>query len=289
MRDQHPIRHRSPDGSRRPRRLGLLQGVVLAAALVLGVAVGSLREDARTTVPQQAAAVPPPAAPELSTPPQHRAAAPSTRTAPQPAREPRLASFGGAHPSADVEHVAHWVVDSGDNRGKAIVLVDKKNAHVWVLDPDGGYIADTPALIGSAIGDDAVPGIGDKPLSQVLPEERTTPAGRFEAELGENANHEDVVWVSWDLAVSMHRVRPTVKAERRLERLASATADDNRISFGCINLPVAFYEQVLRRTVEAMGAVIYVLPETRTPQQQFGSYDVARTPRLALSPTFLVK
>jgi hypothetical protein len=73
----------------------------------------------------------------------------------------------------------------------------------------------------------------------------------------------------------MHRVRPTVKAERRLERLASETPEDNRISFGCINLPVAFYEGVLVPAVRGTGVVVYVLPETRTPQEQFGSYDVA--------------
>ena len=99
-------------------------------------------------------------------------------------------------------------------------------------------------------------------------------AGRYVAEPGVNANGEDVVWVSYDLAVSMHRVRPLVKAERRLERLASPTPEDNRISFGCINLPPAFYEQVLAPVVRATRAVFYVLPETRTPQQQFGSYEV---------------
>ena len=129
-------------------------------------------------------------------------------------------------------------------------------------------------MLGAAIGDESVPGIGEKPLSQVKPEEKTTPAGRFIAEPGTNLSGEDIVWVSYDLAVSMHRVRPTVKSERRLERLASPTPDDNRISFGCINLPPRFYEQVLSPTVHQYGAVIYVLPETRSPGEVFGAYDV---------------
>jgi hypothetical protein len=37
---------------------------------------------------------------------------------------------------------------------------------------------------------------------------------------------------------------------------------------------VAFYENVLSPTVKASGAVIYVLPETKSPEQQFGSWDV---------------
>jgi hypothetical protein len=106
----------------------------------------------------------------------------------------------------------------------------------------------------------------------VLPEERTTPAGRFVAEPGVNANGEDIVWVDYDAAVSMHRVRPNVKKERRLQRLASATPVDNRISFGCINLPVAFYETVLSPTVQKHGAIVYVLPEVQSVQALFGTY-----------------
>lgn len=192
---------------------------------------------------------------------------------PQPAGLVRLAAFGKQRPSRDARHVADWALDSGDSEGKAFVLVDKKDAKVYVFNPSGRLVAAAPALIGAAVGDDPVPGIGDKPLSQVLPEEKTTPAGRYVAEPGVNAGGEDVVWVSWDLAVSMHRVRPLVKAERRLQRLASPTPKDNRISFGCINLPVKFYETVLRPTVRQYGAIVYVLPETRTPQEQFGSYE----------------
>ncbi|WP_205959656.1 hypothetical protein [Ramlibacter humi] len=212
--------------------------------------------------------------------PQPAAVAPRAEAAPQPARPARqrlphfAAVFGDEHPSADVRLVANWVADSGDADGRAFVVIDKKQARVWVFGPLGDLISQAPALLGAAVGDDPVPGIGEKPLSQVKPEEKTTPAGRFVAEPGVNANGEDIVWVSYDLAVSMHRVRPLVKAERRLERLASPTPDDNRISFGCINLPTAFYEQVLAPTVKRHGAVVYILPETRTPQQQFGLYDV---------------
>jgi len=187
--------------------------------------------------------------------------------------EPRLADFADARPTADVRHLADWAVDSGDHHGRSFVIVDKRDARVWLFDPQGRLQASTPALIGAAVGDDPVPGIGDKPLAEILPEEKTTPAGRYVAEPGVNAKGEDIVWVSYDLAVSLHRVRP-LPGERRLERLASAAADDNRISFGCINLPVDFYDQVLSPTVRRTGAIVYVLPETRSPQAQFGSYDV---------------
>jgi hypothetical protein len=126
-----------------------------------------------------------------------------------------------------------------------------------------------PALLGSALGDDSTPGIGDKPLSQIKPEERITPAGRFVAQMGETLTGEDVVWVDYEAAVSMHRVRVVKESERRFERLASDTIDDNRISNGCINLPVAFYEQVLKPMVEAGPTVVYVLPDRRTLHEVF--------------------
>jgi hypothetical protein len=65
-----------------------------------------------------------------------------------------------------------------------------------------------------------------------------------------------------------------VRAERRPERLASPNAADRRISFGCINLPIPFYEKVLSPTVHKTGAIVYVLPETRSPREVFHSWDV---------------
>jgi hypothetical protein len=59
------------------------------------------------------------------------------------------------------------------------------------------------------------------------------------------------------------------------------TTDDNRISFGCINLPVTFYENVLAPTVKQHGAVVYVLPEVKSVQDVFGAYDVTDPVQLA--------
>ena len=182
------------------------------------------------------------------------------------------ADFGAHQPSADARSVADWVVDSRDHKKMSFVIVDKKDAKVYVFNPSGQLKDASVALLGSAHGDDSVPGIGDKPLAQVLPEEKTTPAGRFVAELGMNTKGEDIVWVDYAAAVSMHRVRANVQSEQRLARLASPTTADNRISFGCINLPSEFYENTLKPTVQAGATVIYVLPETRSPGKTFDSY-----------------
>ena len=188
---------------------------------------------------------------------------------------PRYADFGAETPSPDARHVADWAADSGDHANTDFVIVDKRYARVYVFDAQARLRAATPVLLGAASGDDSVVGIGSRPLADVRPEERTTPAGRFVAERGRNALGEDVVWVDYAAAVSMHRVRTTSPSERRLERLATPSITDNRISYGCINVPVAFFEAYVAPTFAHHHAVVYVLPEVKAIEQVFGSYDVA--------------
>ena len=109
----------------------------------------------------------------------------------------------------DARHVADWVVDSGDNCSMPFVIVDKVDARVFVFQADGRLTGSAPALLGLAKGDTSVPGIGNRKLSDVLPEERTTPAGRFVASLGHNFKGKDILWVDYDSAVSLHRVITT--------------------------------------------------------------------------------
>ncbi len=186
-----------------------------------------------------------------------------------PQRAPRMADFAGEAASDDARQVADWVVASGDNRQLFFVILDKANTKVFVFEPSGKLRAATPVLIGAARGDDSVTGIGGRPIAQVEPHERTTPAGRFLGEPGHNTLGEDVVWVDYEAAVSMHRVRTLEPKERRLERLASPSIEDNRISYGCINMPVEFYENVLKPAFNASYGVVYVLPEVKSLGEVF--------------------
>ncbi len=274
----------------------------LLGGLVLVFALPWLRPRApATAVPRPAVAVAPATMPAPTQPPvtlpqvapasadpavESQAAEPAppvgSSTTPQspPVAPGRVvtADFGSHKPSGDARRMANWIVQASDNQKHSFVIVDKKDARVYVFDANGRMKHNTPALLGSALGDDSVPGIGDKPLSQVQPEEKTTPAGRYVAELGMNTNGEDIVWVDYDAAVSMHRVRANNQSERRLERLASQTAEDNRISFGCINLPKTFYETVLQPTVKAGQTIVYVLPETRPLEKTFAGFRDTSTP-----------
>ena len=189
------------------------------------------------------------------------------------ATAPGVAHFLAEVPSPDARLVADFVAASGDNDGIEFFLIDKKFARLYVFDADARLLATSPVLLGSAKGDDSVPGIGLRPLSAVRPSERTTPAGRFVAQRGHNTNGEDVVWVDYDAAVSMHRVRTANVKDRRLERLATPTVDDNRISYGCINVPAAFYNANVKPVFANRRAIVYVLPEVKSVQQVFGFSD----------------
>ena len=119
-----------------------------------------------------------------------------------------------------------------------------------------------PALLGLAERDDDEPGVGDLPLSGIPPEIRTTPAGRFVANMGRNLKGQDILWVDYASGLSLHRVVTSNKAERRQERLDSPTSRDNRISFGCINVPAAFYEAMVWPAFSRAPGIAYVLPAT---------------------------
>lgn len=167
----------------------------------------------------------------------------------------------------DAQRLAREAVSAGDNRGNPFAVVDKQLARVFVFRGDGALSGSSPVLLGLARGDKSVPGIGERKMAEIRPEERTTPAGRFASEPGRNLSGEDIVWVDYDAAVSMHRVRPNVKAERRLERLATPTPHDNRITFGCINVPAAFYDAYIKPALGSRHAVVYVLPERAAPDK----------------------
>jgi hypothetical protein len=155
------------------------------------------------------------------------------------------------------------------------VIVDKTDARVFVFHADGSLRGTAPALLGLTTGDESIAGIGDRALSTIRPEERTTPAGRFVASLDRNSHGKGILWVDYDSAVSLHPVVNNNPRERRLERLATPTPLDNRISYGCINVPAKFYSNVVNPAFAGTNGIVYVLPEVRTIREVFPAfYDV---------------
>lgn len=259
-----------PATSRRTLIAGLVLGLAALGAVVTGVPpadpAGTSHSVAARAEPASAPAAPlaPLGADALPSDAQLSLAMHVPRSEPPPLPAPPA---GLTPPVATLWTRVMLQADSG---GAPFVILDKRAARLFVFNAEGALQGQSLVLLGLAVGDDSIPGIGQRPIAQIRPSERTTPAGRFVAEPGLNHEHEDIVWIDYDAAVSMHRLRDSAApAERRPQRLASESVADNRISMGCVNVPPPFYDAHIRPTLGQGGGVVYVLPETRSLETQF--------------------
>ncbi|MDP1737737.1 MAG: L,D-transpeptidase [Caulobacter sp.] len=186
-----------------------------------------------------------------------------------PAPSAGLAAGSGEGLTEDVQRFVAWVIETGDNGASPFLIIDKVNARVLAYNREGRLLASSPVLLGLTRGDISPLGIGDRPLSRIDPADRITPAGRFEAAQGLNLAGRKVLWIDYDGALSLHPVITGAASDRRRQRLASVTASDNRISYGCINVPAAFYADVVEPLFTTNIGVVYILPETRSIKDVF--------------------
>jgi len=177
----------------------------------------------------------------------------------------------GQEVSDTVIELAGWVVAAKDSHGYPFAVMDKATAQILVFGGDGRLRGAAPGLFGSAVGDHSAPGVAGLALREIPGRDRTTPAGRFVGGFGPSIDAGRVLWVDYDSAVSIHPTATGVPAERRVERLASPSPDDNRITHGCINVSPEFYEQVVRPTFER-GGVFYILPDKASIAETFPEF-----------------
>jgi hypothetical protein len=171
--------------------------------------------------------------------------------------------------SPEVQMTAEWIAASKDNGGMPFYLVDKVNAQVYAFTPAAQLKATAPILLGMGQGDVAlVP--QDAPMSAMPPAKRITPAGRYPSKLVIDPHGKVVLMIDGPNLISMHIVAKGTPAQRRAERLASVGSDDNRISFGCINVPPKFFTDVVDPDFRRARGIVYVLPEKTTAAQLFG-------------------
>ncbi|MBL0419889.1 L,D-transpeptidase [Ramlibacter sp. AW1] len=168
--------------------------------------------------------------------------------------------------SGDARELATWVVRSGDAAGRPYAIVDKKSARIHLFDARHQLVASSDVLLGQTVGDHTVEGVGQRTQEgRVGLHERTTPAGRFEIRPGRNDKGEHVLWLDYEAAFAIHRLRPGARLDQRLARLASPSPRDNRDTLGCVVVPVAFYlDQV--QPLLSRRSVVYVLPEAGISQ-----------------------
>ena len=219
-----------------------------------------------------------PKAPEV-TPPINPAATPQSTpmdlvlhpaTAPQSAPIDLLQSA-----SEEVKRVARWVIDSGDNAHLPFLLIDKVNAQVLVFSPAGQLLGATPALLGMASGDRML-APNNAPMSAMPPQVRITPAGRFVSRLAIDSHGKELLVLDYDASLSLHAVVKGTPEERRAERLKSPSPQDNRISFGCVNVPGEFYSKIVSPAFAKTKGIVYVLPETSPASAFFGIQPVGQ-------------
>lgn len=177
----------------------------------------------------------------------------------------------------DARKIADWAVHTGDHKGLPFIIVDKLYAKAYAFDPSGRLISATPVLIGMGVGDTFPAGVLDMNMHQTLPSQRITPAGRFFAEEDRNLKGQPVLWVDYDAGIAIHKLSPKKTAQRRHERMASPYPADHRITFGCINVPPAWYEKVVTRHFGRKGGIVYVLPDQAPLNAVFKSYDMSST------------
>ncbi|HAU82214.1 MAG TPA: hypothetical protein DCW96_16335 [Stenotrophomonas sp.] len=177
----------------------------------------------------------------------------------------------GQEVSNTVIELAGWVVATKDSQGYPFAIMDKAAAQVLVFDGEGRLRGAASGLFGSATGDHTAPGIAGLALREIPGRDRTTPAGRFVGGYGPSIDAGRVLWVDYESAVSIHPTAMGVPAERRVERLASPSPDDNRVTHGCINVSPGFYEKVIQATFER-GGVFYVLPDKASIAETFPEF-----------------
>jgi hypothetical protein len=165
-------------------------------------------------------------------------------------------------------------VHSGDHGRLPFIIVDKVNAKLSAFDPNGRLIRTVPVLLGMGIGDAFAPGVAGMDMYQTKPWQRVTPAGRYHADEDRNDKGERVLWVDYDGGIAIHKIPAKNTKQRRHERMRSADPADHRITYGCINVPVSFYDQVVHPFFKGKGGIVYVLPEKAPLKSVFKSYDV---------------
>jgi hypothetical protein len=181
----------------------------------------------------------------------------------------------GQKVSDTVIALAGWVVATKDSQGYPFAVIDKAAAQILVFGGDGRLRGAAPGLFGSAVGDHSAPGIAGLALREIPGKDRTTPAGRFVGGFGPSIDAGRVLWVDYDSAISMHPTATGIPAEKRAERLASPSPDDNRVTHGCINVSPEFYEQIIQPMFER-GGVFYILPDNAPLAETFPEFAHSR-------------
>ena len=247
-----------------PIRTSLALGLMLALGATDAQAWswGKKKEEAPVAPATPAPVVPPP--PPPPPPPQQLIYTGDPAVAPQVAQTDLMLTA-----PSEVQAVREWVVTSRDHRGAPFLMVDKPSAQAFVFNGEGQLLAVAPVLMGMAKGDRMlVPNAA--PMSVIPPTKRITPAGRWWARLAPDSTGKEVLVIDYEAALSLHPIVPGQPHEKRATRMLTPTPEDNRVSFGCINAPKAFFSNVVSQVFAGKMGAVYILPETSPAAVVYG-------------------
>nr|DAX42815.1 MAG TPA: hypothetical protein [Caudoviricetes sp.] len=159
--------------------------------------------------------------------------------------------------SQEASNTINWVKASHDNNGKIFVVADKNEGKIHIVDNNGKVLDTQNAIFGRNKSNDNVA--------------NSTPSGRFKLQKAlttkaadKRVFGDDVLTLTDTVTgnnitksdggvIAMHRLW---NKPERVKAINSATASDNYMSAGCINVPTAFYNSA----VDSLdGAMVYIL------------------------------
>ena len=186
------------------------------------------------------------------------------------------ADFQGVQAGSQVRYTADWMVRNNKNKNLPFILVDKQNGFMFAFDAGGKLYegGKSPAITGKARADALTTAQASKGLNETTDADKVTEAGIYEAT---GANTKDygqaVVVKQYDNSqMAIHTVYLGTPSENRAGRLQSANSLDKRISYGCINAPASFINDVIAPHF-AGKSIVVVLPEMSTARSAFNIID----------------
>ena len=185
--------------------------------------------------------------------------------------------------SQEASNTINWVKATHDNNGKVFVVADKNEGKIHVVDSNGKVLDTQNAIFGRNKSNDNVA--------------NSTPSGRFKLQKALTTKAADKKVFGSDVltltdtvtgkditkkdggVIAMHRLW---NKPERVKAINSATASDNYMSAGCINVPTAFYNSA----VDSLdGAMVYILDNKDAPKAENTSKTGNATQKVAKSST----
>lgn len=185
--------------------------------------------------------------------------------------------------SQEASNTINWVKATHDNNGKVFVVADKNEGKIHVVDNNGKVLDTQNAIFGRNKSNDNVA--------------NSTPSGRFKLQKALTTKASDKRVFGDDVltltdtvtgnnvtkkdggVIAMHRLW---NKPERVKAINSASASDNYMSAGCINVPTAFYNSAVDNLD---GAMVYILDNKDAPKAENAQKTGNATQKVAKSST----